>query len=255
MDDDSSLLDAQSNPPDDSIWDFPAHTKNESSNAQKPSDKHGPSGKPTYEQLEAREQELRRELDHVRKVNQAIEGVIESLGKAKNNMTTVNKTVNAASTLLNTWTRILSQTEHNQRLILDPEWQGASQDIADMEEEAQEKQRTAQRREAEEQERKTAAARRAEEEEKRKADAMASKPTRITTRGSSRIGYSSRGTARSGSASGSATSSTNTSYVQMGGTGTRRGTSTGGTGPSRRTTTGIARGGSGRVTRGRGGVT
>ncbi|KIV96980.1 hypothetical protein PV10_00790 [Exophiala mesophila] len=249
MDDDSSLLDPQSNAPDDSIWDFPTHSNNDPSNTQKTSDKHGPSGKPTYEQLEAREQELRRELEHVRKVNQAIEGVIESLGKAKNNMTTVNKTVNAASTLLNTWTRILSQTEHNQRLILDPEWQGASQDIADMEEEVQEKQRAAQRREAEEQERKNAAAKRAEEEEKRRADAMASKPTRMTTRGSSRIGYGSRVT------SGSATSSTNTSYVQMGSTGTRRGTSTSGTGASRRTTTGIARGGSSRGRGSRGGVT
>ena len=63
---------------------------------------------------------------------------------------TVNNTVSATSQLLNTWTRILSQTEHNQRLILDPSWQGASQDIADIEEEAQSKQYAAEREEQEE---------------------------------------------------------------------------------------------------------
>lgn len=40
----------------------------------------------TYEQQEAREQELRRELESVRRVNEAIEGVIESLRKAKDNI-------------------------------------------------------------------------------------------------------------------------------------------------------------------------
>ncbi|KAK5061269.1 hypothetical protein LTR84_007811 [Exophiala bonariae] len=194
----------------------------------------------TYEQQEARDLELRRELENIRKVNEAIEGVIESLGKAKANIKAVNTTVSAASTLLNTWTRILSQTEHNQRLILDPNWHGATQDIANIEQEATEKQRAAARQEAEELERRSAAAQRAEEEERRKADLLAkqSKPTR--GKGSSRIGTTGRGSS----------SSTSTSYVQMGGstnttTGTRRGTSS-----SRRVTSGIGRVGVGRGGRG-----
>jgi hypothetical protein len=61
----------------------------------------------------------------------------------------VNQTVNSASTLLNTWTRILSQTEHNQRLILNHAWQGASQDQADQEQEAYARQQATERRELE----------------------------------------------------------------------------------------------------------
>lgn len=154
---------------------------------------------------------------------------------------TVNNTVSAASTLLNTWTRILSQTEHNHRLILDSSWQGASQDIADVEEEALEKQRAAERLEAEEEERKRAAVRRAEEDERRKAEAAAKPATKVTSRGSGRTGVGGRG---------SVASTPSSSYVQMGGSsagGTKRGTS-----GTRRTTSGIGRGYAGRGSRGRG---
>ena len=156
---------------------------------------------------------------------------------------TVNNTVTAASTLLNTWTRILSQTEHNQRLILDPNWHGASQDIADMEEEAVEKQRVADRREAEEQERKMAAARRTEDEEKRKAD-LAAKQTKQTSRGTGRIGVAGRGAGP-----------TSSSYVQMGGsnnTSTSTSSIKRGTTSTRRTTSAISRGVGSRGSRGRG---
>lgn len=122
--------------------------------------------------------------------------------------------------MLNTWTRILSQTEHNQRLILDPTWQGASQDIADVEEEAQAKQDAAERRELEEQERKAAVARKSEEEEKRTVEAAA-RPPRPSTRGRGRgIG---RGSTTS-TAPASTTSSANTSMLR-GPSGTRRGSS------------------------------
>ncbi|KAI1411133.1 DASH complex subunit Duo1-domain-containing protein [Hypoxylon sp. FL1857] len=121
---------------------------------------------------EAREANLRRELEGVRNINELIEGVIGTLERAKGNMHTVSNTVNTASTLLNTWTRILSQTEHNQRLILNPNWKGASQDLADMEAEALQKQREAERRAAEE-ERRRAEARRKQEEEARQREAAA----------------------------------------------------------------------------------
>ena len=117
---------------------------------------------------------------------------------------TVNNTVSATSQLLNTWTRILSQTEHNQRLILDPSWQGASQDIADIEEEAQSKQYAAEREEQEEQERKAAAARKAEEDEKRRAEAVSRTQSRPTTRGRGR--GSARGTSTASTPAGSNTS-------------------------------------------------
>lgn len=94
---------------------------------------------------------------------------------------TVSKTVQNASTLLQTWTRILSQTEHNQRLILNPQWQGASQDLVAIEEEESYRQQAAERRAAEDQARKEAAAKKAEEDRRR-----AETPARAGTRGRAR---------------------------------------------------------------------
>ncbi|KAK1058350.1 hypothetical protein LTR74_013468 [Friedmanniomyces endolithicus] len=120
-------------------------------------------------QPEAREAQLRAELERVQEVSRVIEGVTASLEKAKANMGTVQRTVESASTLLGTWTRILNQTEHNQRLILNPNWQGATQDLDDAENEDLRKQQDAERRVLEEQRRKEEAQRKAEEEERRRA--------------------------------------------------------------------------------------
>ncbi|KAF2828692.1 hypothetical protein CC86DRAFT_392896 [Ophiobolus disseminans] len=141
-----------------------------------------------YTTEEAREVALRRELESIKNVNKVIEGVVESLQKAKDNMETVSKTVQNASTLLQTWTRILSQTEHNQRLILNPQWQGASDDLVAIEEEETNRQQAAERRVAEEQARREAAARKLEEERRR-----AEAPPRAGTRGRGR-GTRGRGT-------------------------------------------------------------
>lgn len=92
---------------------------------------------------------------------------------------TVLKTVNNASVLLNTWTRILSQTEHNQRLILNPGWKGATEDLAEQEAEAIQRQLAAERKAAEEEERREELRRRREEEEERRRLAP-SAPTRGT---------------------------------------------------------------------------
>jgi hypothetical protein len=89
--------------------------------------------------------------------------------------------VQNASTLLQTWTRILSQTEHNQRLILNPQWQGASQDLVAIEEEEMYRQQAAERRAAEDQAKREAAARKMEEERRR-----AEAPPRAGTRGRGR---------------------------------------------------------------------
>lgn len=121
---------------------------------------------------------------------------------------------------------------------MDHSWHGASQDIADIEEETLEKQRAIERREAEEQERRLAAARLAEEEDKRKAELAARQSRPASARGG-RIG-----------AGGRVPSASSSSHVQVGGSnssGIKRGTST-----TRRTTSGIGRGISGRGSRGRG---
>ena len=194
------LSDSDSN----ALFDTPAARKNKK-NAQDAgvNAEEGVAGAKTcakeshYTTEEAREAALRRELESIRNVNKVIEGVVESLQKAKDNMAvsantqishhkltsqkTVSKTVLNASTLLQTWTRILSQTEHNQRLILNPQWQGASQDLVEIEEEEVHRQQAAQRRAAEDQAKKEAAARRIEEERRR-----AEAPPRGGTRGRGR---------------------------------------------------------------------
>ncbi|THX70894.1 hypothetical protein D6D04_09734 [Aureobasidium pullulans] len=164
---------------------------------------------PRPETSESREAALRKELDSVRQINKVIEDVVQSLEKAKGNMDNVNRTVHSASTLLDTWTRILSQTEHNQRLLLNPNWQGATQDIQDMENESFVRQQQAERRAAEDQARREATQRRAEEEERKKA---APPPATRGSRLRGRVGTaSSRLTAQPSSAS-----STSSGYVGVG---------------------------------------
>jgi len=142
--------------------------------------------------------------------------------------------VTSASTLLQTWTRILSQTEHNQRLILNPAWQGATQDLADVENEEQRKQQEAARRQIEEQQRREAAARKAEEDA-RKAEAAA----KASSRGS-------RGRGRAAARVGASTSgrTTPSGYVAVGG---QRGVGRGSTSSSNRGTGGIGKGLRGRA--------
>lgn len=148
-----------------------------SSQASSSAHKNRSDSRSRQNEQEARDARLRAELEKIREVNRVIENVTSSLTKAKENMETVNRTVNNASTLLATWTRILSQTEHNQRLILNPNWYGATQDLEDAENEDLRRQQEAERRALEEQRRREEVQRRAEEEERRKAIAAAT-PTR-----------------------------------------------------------------------------
>ena len=118
--------------------------------------------------LAAHEASLQRELSSLRSMNHVITGITRSLEKAKSNMDTVSATVTNASTLLKTWTRILSQAEHTQSLILNPNWQGATQDIADAENEVILRQQEKERKEAEESRRAREREAEREEEERRK---------------------------------------------------------------------------------------
>ncbi|KAL8716342.1 MAG: hypothetical protein Q9220_000247 [cf. Caloplaca sp. 1 TL-2023] len=134
---------------------------------------------------EAREAVLRKELAGLRNINHVVESAVDSLEKAQGDVNVVLRTVHDASALLNTWTRILSQTEHNQRLIMDPSWRGATQDMADLEHESLFKQREQERQELEEAQRREARARKAEEDERKKLEHAAMKTPR-GARGSAR---------------------------------------------------------------------
>ncbi|KAL9598375.1 MAG: hypothetical protein Q9219_004537 [cf. Caloplaca sp. 3 TL-2023] len=147
----------------------PHYRKPNSSESQEPTEPQ--SCKTEHREVddeEPREAILRKELAGIRTINQVFEGAIESLEHAGKNMDTVSRTVTDASALLHTWTRILSQTEHNQRLILDPSWRGATQDITEIENEVILRRQEKARQELEESHKRDARARKAEEEEERK---------------------------------------------------------------------------------------
>lgn len=241
---------------DDDLWGSPSKSKRVLQASQKNAQPRNTDT--THEKQDVREEGLRRELQTVRKVNEAIEGAIENLAKARNSMKvrhqpiqwtlgltafshqTISTTVHSASSLLQTWTAILSQTEHNQRLILSPSWHGSSQDLADSEQEALLKQQAAERREYEEQERRMEAARKAEADERKRAEGAAVRLPRAGARGRGR-GLGGRGAAR-----GAYQTADNTTYVGAGESGqgrvSGRGTTRGSSTTSRRTTSGIGRG-------------
>ncbi|KAI4959222.1 hypothetical protein J4E86_002944 [Alternaria arbusti] len=140
----------------DALFDTPAARKTKKQTKDADNDAAKTRSKEShYTTEEAREAALRRELESIRNVNKVIEGVVESLQKAKDNMA---------------------------RLILNPQWQGASQDLVDIEEEEVHRQQAAQRRAADEQARREAAARKIEED-RRKAEAAPRAGTRGRGRG------------------------------------------------------------------------
>ncbi|KAI9051170.1 hypothetical protein LZ554_005272 [Drepanopeziza brunnea f. sp. 'monogermtubi'] len=202
-----------------------ASKPSQKSPAKQPESSHAPaqrSGESKYDAEQAREAALQRELEGVRNINEVIERVISSLETARGNMDTVSRTVTSASTLLNTWTRILSQTEHNQRLILNPSWQGASQDLADMENDLVLKAQAAERRAAEEERRREEARRRADDEERQRQAGTAVRGARGRGRGRGTRGSSGYGAG--GSLSGSSRAGS-----QLGRSGTGIGRGVGGT--------------------------
>jgi hypothetical protein len=71
---------------EDRLWDSPTKPSHDTDETPKVSGKHHTSTKPTYEEQQVRDGKLRQELESVRQVNVAIEGVIQSLGKARDNM-------------------------------------------------------------------------------------------------------------------------------------------------------------------------
>ena len=172
--------------------------------------------------IPSHEEALKQELSSLRSMNTVISGINASLEKAKANMETVSATVNNASSLLTTWTRILSQTEHNQRLLLNPAWQGANQDLLDIENQEVQKKQEHERRIAEEERR--ARQREAEREEEERRRALESSKTSKGRSGK----FTSKGSTRAGG------------YVGIGGQGGTRGSDRGNS--IGRTRSGIGRG-------------
>ncbi|KAG6230437.1 hypothetical protein E4U22_000602 [Claviceps purpurea] len=149
------------------IWASPSHDAPfaRPKTPKSPKTPKNPTDDTAQPEPENRDDALRRELEGVRSVNESIEGLLDTLNRTGGNIQVVAQTVANASSLLNTWTRILSQTEHNQRLILNPGWKGLSEDLAEQEAEALEKQRAAERKAAEEERRREELRRRREEED------------------------------------------------------------------------------------------
>lgn len=77
-------------PPDDeldeSLWDSPAKPTHQLVNGSDGPSKAAGASRPSYEDEEAREAALRQELASVRKVNDAMEDVLQNLERAKANM-------------------------------------------------------------------------------------------------------------------------------------------------------------------------
>ena len=228
-------------------FDTPGQVKKPADRSRQPSrgtaqDQQQPTSRPTQnsrnlDSSTARETSLQAELTSVRSINTVIASLITSLEQSRNNMETVHRTVTSASTLLNTWTRILSQTEHNQRLILNPNWQGATQDAEDVENESVLRQQAVERRAADEDRRREEAlARQSVQEDEKKRGSGGQAAGTSGTRGRVRSSGYGRGASGTSNAPG---------YVGVGGQ-TERGRS------SSRAGSGIGRGTVGSRGRGRG---
>jgi hypothetical protein len=71
---------------DESLWNSPAKPAQNIREDNYSNDKSSGVSKASYEGTEGNEAALRRELASVRKVNEAIEGVVQNLERAKTNM-------------------------------------------------------------------------------------------------------------------------------------------------------------------------
>ncbi|KTW30221.1 hypothetical protein T552_00699 [Pneumocystis carinii B80] len=90
----------------------------------------------TGSSMSERDSTLLKELNGVKNLNKVIEKVIGGLLKAQKDMENVDEAVKDVDKLLEKWIKILNQTEHTQRLILNKKWHGATKDILDAENEA-----------------------------------------------------------------------------------------------------------------------
>ena len=79
--------------------------------------------------------QLDRELLHLRRLNATVERVIAAVDASSDNTKSVDATVVNADKLLDLYIRVLGRADAAQRLVLDPSWRGASDDVTRMDSE------------------------------------------------------------------------------------------------------------------------
>ncbi|KAK4686002.1 hypothetical protein P7C73_g4128, partial [Tremellales sp. Uapishka_1] len=77
-----------------------------------------------------RDDKLRESLYELRSMNEVFEGVLGALEAARGHNERLAVRVSQTSALLDEYTRLLGQTEHSRRLIMNPLWTGAEDDAA-----------------------------------------------------------------------------------------------------------------------------
>ncbi|KAK9465816.1 DASH complex subunit Duo1-domain-containing protein [Lipomyces arxii] len=107
---------------------MPTETDNLSASLQKLAVSLNESHSEHTSSANAREERLLQELDQIRSVNETITAVLDSISVAESNLEKVVATTKNVDSLMSLWIRILSQTEHTQRVIFDPKWEGSSKD-------------------------------------------------------------------------------------------------------------------------------
>ncbi|KAF9437781.1 hypothetical protein BGZ76_011167 [Entomortierella beljakovae] len=82
----------------------------------------------------ATEPSIQTELDQTRRLIKVFEVIDSSMTEARDKLKTFYKTADETNTLLDMWVRVLSQTEHTQKLLQDPAWEGQTlEEIRDKE--------------------------------------------------------------------------------------------------------------------------
>lgn len=76
----------------------------------------------------SRDNALNQEISQVKKVNQVLETVNQSLDKSESNITAIEAAVHNANELLDVWVKIMSQTQKTRELLEDSQWHGLTSD-------------------------------------------------------------------------------------------------------------------------------
>ncbi|KAF9396231.1 hypothetical protein CPC16_003941 [Podila verticillata] len=69
---------------------------------------------------------IQKELADVRRLVKAFDAIDRSLSETREKLKMFHKTADETNALLDMWVRVLSQAEHTQALLHDPEWEGKS---------------------------------------------------------------------------------------------------------------------------------
>ncbi|KAF9359446.1 hypothetical protein BGX26_012346 [Mortierella sp. AD094] len=73
---------------------------------------------------------IQTELEQTKRLVNVFDAIDLSMTEARDKLKTFYKTADETNTLLDMWIRVLSQTEHSQKLLQDPAWEGQSMEEA-----------------------------------------------------------------------------------------------------------------------------